>query len=403
MPDLLTIVDQFRAAMERQDEAALKRLIDVYGRSYKRLDTLAQALAERIGTDAPTRAQVARMMQWKALQEQMVEELTGIQAITRDLIQEQGALNVAMGERDAARMVGAALTGEARILPGFNRLHSEAIVSLLGFLSPEGELYKRVGELAGATSEYVIEKLLEGVTLGYNPKKIARAFGDAYGRGLTDALRMVRTVQLYSYREASRASYTANSDVVKGWQWGATLDGLTCMSCIAQHGTIHPLDERLNDHHNGRCAMIPVTNLFPPAISEDGKTWFEKQPEAKQRAMMGNGKFEAWKAGKFSLSDLSVQRMDKVYGQMRGVPPLKDLVGGGGVGSNYDALIDYPQLQKFGKSIIIEGRSDTVNLHLEQLSLIPEKQLKALTDKGVKFYVGEKPVTGMDGLTDLRE
>ena len=327
MPDLLTIVDQFRAAMERQDEAALKRLIDVYGRSYKRLDALAQALAERIGTDAPTRAQVARMMQWKALQEQMVEELTGIQAITRDLLQEQGALNVAMGEKDAARMVGAALTGQPVILPGFNRLNQDAIIALLGFLSPEGELYKRVGELAGATSDYVIEKLLEGVTLGYNPKKIARAFGDAYGRGLTDALRMVRTVQLYSYREANRASYTANSDVVKGWQWGATLDGLTCMSCIAQHGTIHPLDERLNDHHNGRCAMIPVTILFPPAIQENGEEWFSKQPEGAQRNMMGGTFYDAYKGGAFKFGELSAEHEDSVYGEMRSVAPLWKLLG----------------------------------------------------------------------------
>lgn len=327
MPDLLTIVDQFRAAMERQDEAALKRLIEVYGRSYKRLDALAQALAERIGAEAPTRAQVGRMMQWKSLQEQMVEELTGIQAITRDLLQEQGALNVAIGERDAARMVGAALTGQPMILPGFNRLNQDAIIALLGFLSPEGELYKRVGELVGSTTDYVIEKLTEGVTLGYNPKKIARTFGDAYGRGLTDALRMVRTVQLYSYREASRASYTANSDVVKGWQWGATLDGLTCPACVALHGTVHEMTERLNGHHNCRCAMIPVTILFPPAIQETGEEWFSKQPEGKQRALLGRDFYEAYKGGAYKFSDLVKTHTDPVYGEMRGKAPLWELLG----------------------------------------------------------------------------
>ncbi len=327
MPDLLTIVEQFRAAMERQDEAALKRLIDVYGRSYKRLDVLAQSLAERIADSAPTQAQVTRMMQYKALQEQMIEELTGIQAITRDMVAEQGALNVAMGERDAARMVGAALTGEPVILPGFNRLNPEAITALLGFLSPEGELYKRIGELAGSTAEYVTEKMLEGITLGYNPRKIAQAFQDSYGRGLTDALRMVRTAQLYSYREANRASYTANSDVVKGWQWGATLDGLTCMSCVAQHGTIHKLDERLNDHHVGRCAMIPITILFPPAISETGEEWFSKQPEAMQRQMMGQAKYQAWIDGKFSFDKLSGVHNDNVFGNMRIELSLKAITG----------------------------------------------------------------------------
>ncbi|MFA7302063.1 MAG: phage minor head protein, partial [Candidatus Shapirobacteria bacterium] len=236
-------------------------------------------------------------------------------------------LNVAMGEKDAARMVGAALTGQPVILPGFNRLNQDAIIALLGFLSPEGELYKRVGELAGATSDYVIEKLLEGVTLGYNPKKIARAFGDAYGRGLTDALRMVRTVQLYSYREANRASYSVNQNAVSGWIWGATLDGLTCPACLAMHGTLHKLDERLNGHHNCRCAMIPVTTIFPPAITETGEEWFSKQPEAKQRALLGGQYYDAWKGGAYKFSDLAGTHTDKVYGDMRVREPLWKLLG----------------------------------------------------------------------------
>ncbi len=327
MPDLLDIVAEFRAAMLRQDEAAVKRLVEVYGRSWKRLEALVNALAEKIGNEAPTRGQVTRMMQYKNLQAQIEEELTGLQAITRDMVSEQGALNVAAGERDAARLVGATLTGDARILPGYNRLHPEAIVNMLGFLDPQGALYKRISQLAPTTTDYVMEKLLEGVTLGYNPTKTARAIRDAYGRGLTDSLRMVRTVQLYSYREANRASYAANSDVVKGWQWGAKLDGLTCMSCVVQHGTIHPLTETLNDHHMGRCAMIPVTNLFPPALKEEGRAWFERQPEAMQRQMMGQAKYKAWVDGKFSFDKLSTIRKDDVYHTMRTEASLQDILG----------------------------------------------------------------------------
>lgn len=327
MPDLLDIVAEFRAAMLRQDEAAVKRLVEVYGRSWKRLEALVNALAEKIGNEAPTRGQVTRMMQYKSLQAQIEEELTGLQAITRDMVSEQGALNVAAGERDAARLVGATLTGDARILPGYNRLHPEAIINLLGFLDPQGPLYKRISQLAPTTTDYVLEKLLEGVTLGYNPTKTARAIRDAYGRGLTDSLRMVRTVQLYSYREANRASYVANSDIVEGWIWSAKLDGLTCLSCIAQHGTLHPLTETLNDHHMGRCAAIPKVTIFPAAISETGEQWFYKQPEAIQRKMMGGGRYDAFKAGAFKFGELSDTHEDSVYGQMRSVTPLWKLLG----------------------------------------------------------------------------
>ena len=327
MPDLLDIVAEFRAAMLRQDEAAVKRLVEVYGRSWKRLDGLVQALAEKIGNEAPTRGQVTRMMSYKSLQAQVEEELTGLQAITRDMVSEQGALNVAAGEKDAARLVGATLTGEPRILPGYNRLPKDAIINLLGFLDPQGALYKRISQLAPTTTDYVIEKLLEGVSLGYNPTKIARTIRDAYGRGLTDSLRMVRTVQLYSYREANRASYVANSDIVEGWIWSAKLDGLTCLSCISQHGTLHPMTETLNDHHMGRCAMIPKVKIFPPAISETGEQWFYKLPEGEQAKMMGADRYAAFKGGAFKFGELSDAHTDSVYGEMRSVAPLWKLLG----------------------------------------------------------------------------
>ena len=42
--------------------------------------------------------------------------------------------------------------------------------------------------------------------------------------------------------------------------------------------------------------------------------------------ILGVGKFEAWKAGKFELSQLSREVENDVYGLMRSVTPLKDLI-----------------------------------------------------------------------------
>jgi len=98
------------------------------------------------------------------------------------------------------------------------------------------------------------------------------------------------------------------------------------------HGTVHSFDETLDDHHNGRCAMIPIVPLAesigikPPEI-EPGETVFGRLSDEEQRARMGPGKWEAWKAGKFQFSDLSQSYEDKVYGTMRGEPSLKALLG----------------------------------------------------------------------------
>jgi hypothetical protein len=148
------------------------------------------------------------------------------------------------------------------------------------------------------------------------------------GGGLTDALRLTRTTQIWSYREANRASYIANGDIVKGWIWYADL-AQACPACWAMHGKEFPLDEVLDDHHNGHCAMLPLVigdkNDIPLGTEQ-----FDNLNEEQQRAILGNAKFDAWNDGKFTLADIVNDNKDTpndVYGPMRTEKSLKDLIG----------------------------------------------------------------------------
>jgi hypothetical protein len=93
------------------------------------------------------------------------------------------------------------------------------------------------------------------------------------------------------------------------------------------HGTIHPATETLNDHHNGRCAMVPLVEGYDNPVTETGEQWFERQDEATQRGVLGNSKYEAWKQGKFRLSDLPEEHDDDVYGPMKTEKALYRLLG----------------------------------------------------------------------------
>jgi hypothetical protein len=198
------------------------------------------------------------------------------------------------------------------------------------YIAPDGELAKSIAKWAPNAVEGVRNAVLEGVKLGQSPREIAVFIRKAYGANLTDALRMTRTTQIWSYREAIRANYIANSDVYKGWIWWANLDDRTCMSCIAQHGSVHPLSEPLDDHYNGRCTMLPYPMGLEVIDSlerdKTGADWFAKLNEAQQSKQMGKGAYEAWKAGKFDLSQLSKQVEDNIFGSMRVESALKDLV-----------------------------------------------------------------------------
>ncbi len=323
---ILDIVRQYRAALARHDAVALNRLTSAYTRLYARLKDKIELLADAIGSEAPTTGQLVRMTRYTSLIRQVEAELRDYQVILRNEIGGVSQEAIALGGRDAATLVRM-IAGEYGVSVQFNRLPVETIKTLLGFLSEDGPLYARISKLAGANAEKVAQAILDGVGLGKGPRAIAADIRDNLGGGLTDALRMTRTVQNWSYRESSRANYINNSDVVSGWTWTAYLAGNPCGACLAQHGSVHGLNESLNGHHACRCVAVPNVAGLPNPITESGEEWFKKQDEAKQRELLGKSKFDAWQNGKFNFSQLVGHHINDVFGDMVIETPLGALIG----------------------------------------------------------------------------
>ncbi len=55
--------------------------------------------------------------------------------------------------------------------------------------------------------------------------------------------------------------------------------------------------------------MIPVLANVAPTTYQTGQEWFTAQPESTQLAILGRGRYDAWKRGDVSLSDM-VRRVD---------------------------------------------------------------------------------------------
>jgi len=323
--DVVKLAQEFKDALEALDEAALERIVLAYQRIYKTLEGKIEALVLEIASlENPTTSQVLKLARYNELTRQIIEEITRFQSYLQTEIVNAAQLSYGLSDEQARALVETLLS-QAGITAQLGNLPADSFEALVGFLQEGSPLYNRIDLLAGSIADYVREKLLEAVALGYNPRKTASIIQDAFGCGLTDALRMARTAQLYASRVAAQANYQA-SGVLDGWVWFATLDDTVCQSCIVQHGTIHPLDEILNDHHNGRCAMLPYIEAFGNPIEQSGIQWFEAQPEARQREILGAGKYDAWMAGKFDLSQLSKEYENDVYGKMRVEVPLKELV-----------------------------------------------------------------------------
>ena len=320
MPTPTELAQAFKAAIDRQDAAALTRLAKSYKALYERMqDKLDSYLLALSKLDAPTKAQAMRLTQYKKLMDALETELGKYAAYVEVEIRN----NALAGVELAVKQTESYLRTLGYTMPA--TLPTRAIVNMLGFLQEDSPLWKRLSLLGPENARKVADSLLEAVAFGYNPAKTAKMFETAMGGGLTDAMRMSRTAQLYATREANRAMYVANEDVVEGWIWWSSLDSGTCMACAIEHGTFHTNDESMDSHYSCRCTSIPHVKGYE-YDSQKGVDWFKELDEKKQESMMGKSAFEAWKSGAFDLEDMATRRHDDVYGEMLATKPLSELI-----------------------------------------------------------------------------
>lgn len=305
---------------------AIEKLIRAYGRILDRLQGDIDSLMAEYGDEGMSKARFSKLGRFQRLKARIQEEMQDYQAVLKNEISEATEIIIEKAGVDALELMRAGFLDVYGINGSFNRLPREEIITLLGFLREDSPLYKKIEMLAPYVADKVSETILEGVGLGYNPRKIAREINRAFGISLTESMRMVRTVQLWSYREATRANYLANDDIISGWiWWSALIPGRTCMSCVAMHGTRHSLDEVLNDHYNGLCTEIPII-IGMETERQSGIEWFNEQDEVTQRTMMGPAKYTEWNLGNITIEQMSQEFEDDVYGIMRNEASLKSIL-----------------------------------------------------------------------------
>lgn len=327
MPTSIDLAMSYRMQILRMELASTKRLIRAYGGIFSRLEPRIQLLLKQLETGDITKTGLMRLGRYKTLIEETTREMMGFEGILVDEIESAALAAIKLGEKAGRGLISAAIIRDETLAGTLNKLSTDSLVTLLGFLDPTGPLYDKIRLFSPLLVDGITAALVDGISLGRNPVVTARIIHSKFGMNLSSAINMTSTAQLYSFRESNRASFMANSNVVEGWLWHANLrDNRTCMSCIAQHGSIHPLSERLNDHHRGRCAMVPIVPGVP-IQDQLGPDWFKELPEARQKQLMSPGKFSAWKDGKFKIEDMISEYKDDVYGTMKTEKSLGELLG----------------------------------------------------------------------------
>lgn len=315
-------LDEILAEADTVDTEALQTIAAAFGGMYDRISPQIELIIRRLG-DEPTQAQINKAI--ADIQKLLEAQMTGFAGYIENSLPEFESNSIQMGLSQSLLILS---------LFGIEGETPADAVSILGtMLAPNSPLYKRLQMYGAYHADSISQALKDIITntlsTGQGQSLIANLMRQAeliITNALADAIRLVRTSMLYAYREATRLNYSVNG--VTQWQWFAQLDDRVCMSCVVMHGTIHSIDESLNDHHNGRCAMIPIVDGELLVEENAGQTWFNGLGQAQQKVMMGKGRYEAWKSGNFELPAISTFYNDAVYGQMRREASLKDLVKG---------------------------------------------------------------------------
>ena len=321
MPTLIQIANKNSEEIQAADNANLEAISRAYTNMYDDMQGDIDSLMLAIDKlNKPTRKEIEALPQYKRLMRNAERELDDFTTYLKTAIGGASAAAIGLGLAHSAALVNVSGAKFQSITPGVMR-------PLLDFLQKGSPLYQRLDMITTSTVDSVVKSIIDGIGQGFNPRKTAELIQDAFGGGLTDALRNMRTVQIKSYQESARANYIASDGIVTGWVWYANLDGNPCASCIAMHGTEHTLDETLDDHYNGECTAIPLIPELGNPVEQNGQAWFDSQDEARQRELLGDSKYEAYKAGKFEFSALSNQQDHEIFGTMRTETSLKDLIG----------------------------------------------------------------------------
>lgn len=228
--------------------------------------------------------------------------------------------------------------GATYVAATLDRVDPDALTAIVDRTA--GQVTARSLPLASQADAAMRSVLVKGIALGVNPNRaaaemLARVEG-AFNGGLHRARIIARTEMLDAHRAASRAQQDRMRDTLTGWQWIATLDRRTCPSCLAMHGSEHPLTVAGPlDHQQGRCDRLPVVKAWkdlgfdgidePPSVLPDARAWFDSLPAEQRVAIMGQDRLDLLDSGQIGWEDLAQRRRTDGWRPSYAPTPVKDL------------------------------------------------------------------------------
>jgi hypothetical protein len=328
-PAVVRVLREHRAALlqreQTQMQAMAQRWLGVEHQLAALMDALSLEVANmRANGETITPGKLYRLQRYQDLLAETKRQVGQYTAWAGGEIQTETGRWVQQSLFTATEAIRAGYSDAKQSIPNFTVLGQPQAEALMAWSQPGAPL----GDLLAASYPDAVQgmtqALINGSALGWNPVKTAREMRNGTAMGLTRSLVVARDQTLRAARTATDAEYEASGVVVAKYRIVAK-DGKACLACLARDGEIIPLNRPGYDHTCGRCTFAPQLLGVPDLTWQKGYEWFATLPADRQRAMMGGKLFEAWRDGRFQLTDLAATTHHHVWGDGLRVKSLQEL------------------------------------------------------------------------------
>jgi hypothetical protein len=323
--EVVRVIRAHRLQMNAAEDATTLLMAERWLGVERALDANISALANEMvrrsqAGEVITESMVHRANRYQVLKAQMQSEINKYNKDAVKIISAGQSDAVTMGINTAQDAIYSSFP--SALSASFNKINVPAVNAMIGFAGDGSPLSSLLKNDFGDAAKGMLDALISGVAQGQGADKVSRMMAEGTGLGLDRSLLIARTEINRSYRAGTTEQYRA-SGVVSGFRRLVSRDE-SCAACLILDGEFLESEEELDDHPNGRCVAVPILSGEAAPEWQLGKDWLSEQPEARQREILGNTRFDMWKSGT-PLESFAGKSHSNEWGDAPMVIPIKDL------------------------------------------------------------------------------
>lgn len=293
MPSVPEVTRRYVAAIRAREASALRTILTDWDRVIADLTERSTKLGDLIEAAGGRKLADPNLL---FRQERIDALLKQAQDYAAALNAKHAPLITLQSERLA--LLGAQMGADQLVGMGFGTRLSTAAVEHIASAVAIPDVAQILARIP--VGDVLAQSLITGIARGANPRAIAREVTRGLDRAVKrQVLTIARTEMARAQRSATLDTYEAHG--MTGWKWVSARSPRTCAACWAKDGQVYDTAERVQDHPNGRCHMVPAEAELSSLGSKMAR--WERLSESDKMRILGPTRYKAYTGGRIAPVD----------------------------------------------------------------------------------------------------